>query len=421
MYAYVIKLSLNMLFQKQAVVYLLASFFSGLSTAFLYPLLSLYMITKVGATPIAMGVFLTIMVLSGVAVSQVFAKKSDQGMSRKLIIMFGQTGYMVATVILALTEQYFVALFAVVVFMSMGASGLPQVFTMGRYYADEQLKDKATLFMTMLRSAIAVAWVVGPPLAFIVNDHVGFAYTFSLAGLFALIVLVICLLFLPNKQSENVSEPDSKESKQDESAEKDQDQATIKWYKISGVALYLVCVLFIFCANNMYITSISLYVTLELNESAKWVGYFMGLAALIEIPIMIGAGLLAPKFGTTNLIYAGCLSGLAFFTGILFATEIWQLLVLQVFNGLCIGINASLCIVLVQDLMKKQMGLATTLVNNTQQLSMLLSSLVVGAIAQYINYYTVFVVCVAFCIVGLIAMWFSHNARKQQPVAVNAS
>ncbi|WP_413700024.1 hypothetical protein ACLKMH_22440 [Psychromonas sp. KJ10-10] len=76
-------MSFSILLSRQPIIYLLTCLFNGLSTAFVFPLLSLYLIDELQASPISMGFFIAIMISSGVLVSQYLAKKSDQGRSRK--------------------------------------------------------------------------------------------------------------------------------------------------------------------------------------------------------------------------------------------------------------------------------------------------------------------------------------------------
>lgn len=385
---------MNRLLSRQPIIYLFTCLFSGFSGAFMGPLLSLYLIDELKVSPLSMGLLISLMVLSGVVVSQFLAKKSDAGMSRKTIILMAQIGFICTTCTLALTRNYYIALAAVIFFMSVSACSLPQIFTMGRNYADKYLANKAVLFITMMRASIAVAWVIGPPLAFLINDQFGFTQTFLIAASSSISVFFIVLIGLPNLHIE--IEHSVKKS--------------IHWQKNPGVLLFLLCIFFTFSANSMYITSISLYLTQELDLPSKWAGYLMGIAAFIEIPIMLSAGYLSLKIGTHRLIFIACSCGLIFHGGLLVTTQPWLLLLLQVFNALFIGITASLGMVVVQDMMKQQMGLASTLFNSSQMLSMLLSSLMVGLIAQYFSYYAIFIVSTLFC---ALAMLFLYLAEQQ--------
>ena len=382
------------LLSRQPIIYLLACLFTGFSSAFISPLLSLYLIDELKVSPISMGFLISMMILSGVIVSQYFAKKSDAGTSRKWIILLGQLGFVSSTITLALTRDYYISLAAVIFFMSFSACSMPQIFAMGRNYADKYLAEKAVFFVTMMRASIAVAWVIAPPLAFLVNDLFGFTQTFLIAAFCGSSVFIIVFFGLPNLHLEIKHEPEK----------------LVKWRNISGVLFFLLCIFFAFSANNMYITSISLYLTQELGFASQWAGYLMGIAAFIEIPIMLSAGYLSKRFGTQRLIFVACFSGVIFHGGLLLVTEPWQFMVIQLFNAVFVGINASLGMVVVQDMMKKQIGLASTLFNNSQMLSVLLSSLMVGLIAQYFSYYAIFIVSTLFC---SSAVLFFYLAEKQ--------
>lgn len=388
---------------RHPIIYLLACLFSGFSSAFIFPLLSLYLIDELKVSPISMGLFTAIMILSGVIVSQHFAKKSDAGSSRKKIILVGQLGFISSTIIIAISHNYYIALLSVIFLMSFNASSMPQIFAMGRNYADNYLGDKTVLFVSMMRAAIAVAWVAAPPLAFVINDMFGFTYTFLIAASCGLIVFNIVLWGLPN-----IHIPVQQQTTHHS-----------KWRKTPGVLLFLLCIFFAFGANNMYILSISLYLTQELQYASKWAGYLMGIAAFIEIPIMLSAGYLTRRFSSHQLVFVACLSGALFHGGLLLATQTWQFMLLQIFNALFVGINASLGMVVIQDMMKKRMGLASTLFNNSQMLSVLLSSLMVGLIAQRFSYYAIFIVSTLCCVIAVIFLYLMerqiiHNQQTQQ-------
>lgn len=386
-------MSFTVLFRRQPVIYLLTCLFTGFSGAFVMPLMSLYLIDELQVSPIMMGILISLMVLSGVVVSQYFAKKSDTGTSRKWIILLGQFGFVTTTIVLALTRNYYIALATVLFFMSFNACTSPQIFAMGRNYADKYLAHQAVLFVTMMRASIAVAWVIAPPLAFLVNDLFGFTQTFLIAAVAGTVAMMIVLFGLPNL---HIEIPHQSEQHTD-------------WKKVTAVPLFLACIFFVFSANNMYINTISLYITQELHLASSWVGLFMGLAAFIEIPIMISAGYLSRRFGAPRLIFIACLNGLLFHAGLLIATQPWQFLMLQIFNSLFIGINASLGMVVVQDMMQKQIGLASTLFNNSMMLSVLLSGLMVGLIAQYASYYAIFMVSTLFCAVAVMFIFLTNK------------
>jgi SET family sugar efflux transporter-like MFS transporter len=246
----------------------------------------------------------------------------------------------------------------------------------------------------MMRASVSVAWVFGPPLAFVMKQTFGFNTTFLLAAICAGITLLLVAFFIDPQMSQSTA---------------DQPPKTLltptpppqrSWLKVPGALLFLAATMLAFSTNHMYVTAMPLYVSKELLIDSTWMGYLMGVAAFVEIPVMIVAAKLSDRYGIKPLLMVGFLSGMLFFAGISHTTELWLMFVLQLFNGIFIGIIACLGMVFMQNLMPQQLGLATTLFNNAVQLGMLLASLAVGLVAQYHSYYAVLFVCLLGCVLA---------------------
>jgi SET family sugar efflux transporter-like MFS transporter len=389
------------MFHPIRLLYLTASFFCGLGFAFMFPLISLYLVEELGSSPLEMGMFLAIQVSTGVFVSTKIGKYSDAGWSRKRIIVFSQLSFTAALLVFIFTRDYYAALAASVFLMSIASATLPQMFTLGRFYSDYALKSNGVLFMSLLRAAISVAWVIGPPLAFMVKNHFGFSYAFAIAIASALIMVVI-VFFLPEYRGKPITA--------------EQQQSSVKWHRSPPIFFYLLACLFMFSASYMYNTTIPLYVTMELSLSSQWAGYLMGTAAFLEIPFMVLAGIYGAKLGYKRLLYVGLFSGLVFYAGLLISNNIIILVALQFFNGVFIAIIATLGMILIQDMMKHEMGTATTLFNSAQMMSALVGSLVVGVTAQFVSYYAVFVVAIVLIVLAMLSLLMMGYAQAGDQV-----
>ena len=385
------------MFHPIRLLYLTASFFCGLGFAFLFPLISLYLVEELGASPLQMGLFLAIQVSMGVLVSTKIGKYSDAGWSRKRILVVSQLSFTAALLVFIFTRNYYAALAASVFLMSIGSATLPQMFTLGRFYSDHVLKTDGALFMSLLRAAIAVAWVIGPPLAFMIKNHFGFSYAFATAIISALIMVGI-VFFLPEYRAKSTTQ--------------EEQHSRLKWHRCPSIFFYLLACLFMFSASYMYNTTIPLYVTKELLLSSQWAGYLMGTAAFLEIPFMILAGIYGSRLGYKRLLYVGLFSGLIFYAGFLMSSNIVILMALQLFNGIFIAIISTLGMLLIQDMMKHEMGTATTLFNSAQMLSALLGSLLVGLTAQFISYYAVFVVAIVLVVLAMISLLMMRDTES---------
>src|SRR5690625_7275203 len=75
---------------------------------------------------------------------------------------------------------------------------------------------------------------------------------------------------------------------------------------------------------------------------AEWVGWLMGVAAGVEIPIMLMAGYLSTQVSLITMVRFAALAGLILYAGVYWLDDLWQLFMLQLPNALFIGVLAGL-------------------------------------------------------------------------------
>ncbi|MBD1557705.1 MFS transporter [Vibrio sp. S9_S30] len=373
---------------RTAILFLFTTFATGLCGSFFFPLSSLFMVEALSATPAMLSAFLVLSVFSSVVVSQFIAYHSDRGWKRKQILVVSFCGYLVTVFGFSFIRDYYLAVAISVVFGSVTGAIYGQAFALAREYADRHLHDQATTFLSTLRAGMALAWVFGPPIAFIIKAEYGFSTTFLISAGMIAITIAVVFFFLPNG--------DMKEEKVEEAP------VAIPWYQRASVVLFCLSMLMAFFANGLYLTAMPLYITKELELSESLPGAFLGIAALCEIPIMLAAGWLAAKYGGDRVVGIAMICGMVFFIGIIKATEVWQLIAMQVCNGIFVGITASLGMVILQDMMKDQLGVASTLFSNVLQGSTLLASISIGIVGGMYNYYSTFYLSLGGTVLGLV-------------------
>lgn len=391
----------SFLTNKASLCYLLVSLVGGLAGGFFYPLLGIFVVDGLHASALQMGVFLAVAITSGVLVSQRIAKLSDLGWDRKQIIMLAQSAFVVVMLLFIFIRSYYVALAVMVLVSSFSAAALPQTFAIGREYADKNLGDKSTLFVSLQRAMMSLSWVIGPPLAFILKDKFGFNGAFLFAATTMMVSVLIVWRMFPS-------------TKIKDSGEVRESRAALQpWRKVPGAPLYLVAVFSLFLANSMYVMSLPLYVTKELELTGSIAGQLLGLAAFVEIPVMVLAGVWAAKVAPQRLMVLSAAAACLFY-GLLFNTDgLWQIYALQVLNGLAVGISASLGMVVIQNKMPSQMGVATTLFNNAIMLSSLASSVTVGVVAELYNYHAVILAMLVAGVCALVLLTLSAQETRR--------
>ncbi|NOI76078.1 MFS transporter [Vibrio coralliilyticus] len=385
---------------RTAILFIVTAFISGLCGAFFYPLSSLFIVEALGASPMMLSAYMVTAVVSSVIVSQVIARYSDQGWQRKRILIVSLSCYLVTVVSFIFIREFWLAIVVVTLFGSISGASFGQLFALGREYGDSRFED-STSFLSIMRAGIAIAWVFGPPVAFILKAQFGFNASFAASAFIVCTAVVVIACYLPD----SVVKPDIEEK----------DKVTAPSSINFLIVLYAFVVVFAFAANNLYIVSMPLYLSQELKVEANWLGVLFGVAALCEIPVMFYAGKLAAKFGTVRVMSVGLVSGCLFFVTMLIATDKAMLIAAQIFNGIFIGSCATLGMVALQDMMRDRLGTASTLFSNLLNVSMLAASLAVGVVGELFSYYSAFYVCLfAIVLAYLLLSLFAYKLNKKQ-------
>ncbi|HFQ5366206.1 TPA: sugar efflux transporter [Vibrio vulnificus] len=369
-----------MLQDRTAILFVITATIIGLCGAFFYPLTSLFLVEQLNASPMMLSLYMVVAVISSVSVSQVIAGKSDRGWQRKTILLISVSCQLVTVFSFIFIREYWIAIVVVSLLGSISGAAFGQLFALGREYGDKYVTDSAS-FVSTMRAGIAIAWVFGPPLAFLLKAAYGFEASFTVAATIIAMAILVIFLGIPNVER-NLR------------VEKEPSRANGGWVSSVNplVSIYCLIIVLAFAANNLYIVSMPLYLSQELKVDANWLGVLFGVAALCEIPVMLWAGKLARRWNALTIMKVGIASGVLFYSVMLLATNYTHLIVAQILNGIFIGTCATLGMVVMQDMMKDKLGTASTLFSNILQLSMLVSSLSVGVVGELFNYYSSFYV-----------------------------
>lgn len=387
---------------KTALLFIMSTLVTGLCGAFFYPLSSLFIVEALAATPMQLSLYMVMAVVSSVIVSQWLARQSDRDWKRKTILLVSLVCYLVTVISFIFIRTYYLAIIVVVLFASVSGASFGQLFALGREYADKHLTDKTT-FLSTMRAGIAIAWVFGPPSAFMLKASFGFSAAFAVSGFIVSLAIVLIARYLPGEVKTTAAQQESQAKR----------AASYPVAKRVLIALYCVTLVCTFGANNLYITSMPLYLSRELMVPEHWLGLLFGMAALCEIPIMLMAGKLAQRWGTNRLLMFGIASGMLFYGVMLTHTGFMAMMVAQILNGFFIGVCATLGMVVLQDMMQDRLGTASTLFSSMLSISSLVASLSVGIVGEFYNYFSTLYVSLAGVACALILLTlFSQLQRK---------
>ncbi|EHH5054697.1 sugar efflux transporter SetA [Escherichia coli] len=366
--------------------FMLVAFMMGVAGALQAPTLSLFLSREVGAQPFWIGLFYTVNAIAGIGVSLWLAKRSDSQGDRRKLIIFCCLMAIGNALLFAFNRHYLTLITCGVLLASLANTAMPQLFALAREYADNSARE-VVMFSSVMRAQLSLAWVIGPPLAFMLPLNYGFTVMFSIAaGIFTLSLVLIAFMLPSVARVELPSE---------------NALSMQGGWQDSNVRMLFVASTLMWTCNTMYIIDMPLWISSELGLPDKLAGFLMGTAAGLEIPAMILAGYYVKRYGKRRMMVIAVAAGVLFYTGLIFFHSRMALMTLQLFNAVFIGIVAGIGMLWFQDLMPGRAGAATTLFTNSISTGVILAGVIQGAIAQSWGHFAVYWVIAVISVVAL--------------------
>ena len=366
--------------------FMLVAFMMGVAGALQAPTLSLFLSREVGAQPFWIGLFYTVNAIAGIGVSLWLAKRSDSQGDRRKLIIFCCLMAIGNALLFAFNRHYLTLITCGVLLASLANTAMPQLFALAREYADNSARE-VVMFSSVMRAQLSLAWVIGPPLAFMLALNYGFTVMFSIAaGIFTLSLVLIAFMLPSVARVELPSE---------------NALSMQGGWQDSNVRMLFVASRLMWTCNTMYILDMPLWISSELGLPDKLAGFLMGTAAGLEIPAMILAGYYVKRYGKRRMMVIAVAAGVLFYTGLILFHSRLALMTLQLFNAVFIGIVAGIGMLWFQDLMPGRAGAATTLFTNSISTGVILAGVIQGAIAQSWGHFAVYWIIAVISVVAL--------------------
>ncbi|EAB6512721.1 MFS transporter [Shigella flexneri] len=373
--------------------FMLVAFMMGVAGALQAPTLSLFLSREVGAQPFWIGLFYTVNAIAGIGVSLWLAKRSDSQGDRRKLIIFCCLMAIGNALLFAFNRHYLTLITCGVLLASLANTAMPQLFALAREYADNSARE-VVMFSSVMRAQLFLAWVIGPPLAFMLALNYGFTVMFSIAaGIFTLSLVLIAFM-LPSVARVELPSENALSMQGD--------------WQDSNVRMLFVASTLMWTCNTMYIIDMPLWISSDLGLPDKLAGFLMGTAAGLEIPAMILASYYVKRYGKRRMMVIAVVAGVLFYTGLIFFHSRMALMTLQLFNAVFIGIVAGIGMLWFQDLMPGRAGAATTLFTNTISTGVILAGVILGAIAQSWGHFAVYWV---IAIISVVALFLTAKVK----------
>lgn len=162
--------------------------------------------TELKVRPLWVGLFYTVNAIAGITVSFLLAKRSDLGGDRRKLILICYLMAVGNCLLFAFNRDYLTLITLGVLMASVANTAMPQIFALAREYADNSARE-VVMFSSIMRAQLSLAWVIGPPLSFMLALNYGFTLMFSIAaGIFVISALVVWFILPSVKQPEPVAD-----------------------------------------------------------------------------------------------------------------------------------------------------------------------------------------------------------------------
>jgi len=361
-----------------------ASLLTGLGDAVSGSYLTLFAVDKAHLSPLALGIFLTVRALSGIAISTAFGRWLDLLPSpAPLFIALFMTvvGYAALTV----TTQYQLLLLIACLPLGTSAAAFPQLFAIAKGHLDQVGEETAERGIAMMRATWSVAWAVGPALGALVITLFEFRGVFLTAAACA---VVACFIVGSTRVHAACRTRITDASGTAEAIRR-------TGFAVSSFTLF---------HTAMFLGSIALpiVVTHNVGGTKGDVGLIFSVCAFLEVLVM-GAFVLRPSSpGNRGWISAGFVAFVLYFLAVTWAPSTAIFLIAQVLRAIGIGFIGYQGISYIQVLMPGRVGSAATLFSNTANAGSLFAGLAAGGWAQVFGYPSMFLACAGISGLGLL-------------------
>ncbi|WP_327188545.1 MFS transporter [Streptomyces xinghaiensis] len=397
----------------------------GVAGAMVVTSTSLFLSDAVRVSPLMIGLFFAARAASEILSDLVVGALSDRMSSRRSLLALcaacsaaGAVGYL-------LLRDYYALLVTGALFFGIGGAVFSQLFAYTREFADSRGTD-AAFFNSALRSVTSVAWIVGPPFGFYLISSRGFSSLFFAAAVFYLLSAALCALALPDTGRTRPVRADAADGAAEGLPEEAPGEAAAGPEKsapektaapaapapprnaFSGltprVRSLMAVIVLMLTVNSIYQINIALFVTKDLGLGKGFAGLLLGLAAALEIPLMIYTGAKAERIGKWRLVTVAAVCATLFFAALPFTESPVALLLLQVPNALWTAIVLSIPVIILQNAMSDRIGAASALYGASFKAGSFLGGMTAGAVAQWLGFTHVFWACAVLSAVAALLL-----------------
>jgi SET family sugar efflux transporter-like MFS transporter len=294
-------------------------------------------------------------------------------------------------------------LLTAVLLISIGSAAYAQMFAFVRAKFQLEYQGDLTLATNIVRMFFSFAWVAGPVLgAYLIGTyHFGPLFLTAAATFLLVAVLVVPIRFVraPPAPPEHT--------------------AVLPYLRQKHILASAAGFTFVSMGHNLALITFPVYIVETLGGTKIQLGILFGLAALLEIPLMIAAAIIVSRMPSSRLMWIGALLSALYFGYVSFVQEPWQLYPMQFLSAAVIAIFMGVGISYFQDMLPGVPGVATALHASTHTVGSVVSGVIFAAVAATFGYRGVFVASAILATIAAVLLFFfgSKTPPHQDPAS----
>ena len=326
-------------------------FLAGLSAAAITPYRAVVAVEALGLSNGTYAAIISFNSLATALASVVMGHLSDRLADRRYLVLLSAVMGGLAYGLIFLLPGQMTYLLAFCVILPFGGALFSQSFAFARAYYDRNQPHRAVMMTSVLRTMFSAAWVVVPPVAGWIAARYSVFDVFAFAALGHLGCTVVFAVML--------TRPDAELRPAPRPAKTGAFWRVLPKNRLVGIG----GILALRTAIILHLTVLPLAMLNNFHGTYGNVGLTAAVAAALEVPFMLGWGMLSARVAKERiLILNGVIYALYMFA-MIFAKTPQQVLWLQIPNAVATAALVSLTISYMQDSIKGQVGLSTSLID----------------------------------------------------------
>lgn len=374
-----------------------AALMLGVAMSFTAPYLSLFGVEAAGMSPFLAGIFMTLIAASGVVASTWAGRWSDRRDRHRPLLVVSLAAAALGFALLCVLRAHGPVIAAGTILLGAGAVSLSQIFAFARAVLPVDDDAQRDLASAALRTMLSVAWVFGPALGALILAQTGFVGLFLAASVgFVACAAIVARIPEPARRpaAAHVRAVDHAAPLSAEAP------AEIVVAPRASVRRTLVALTLMGLAANATMIVLPLYIVRGLGGSPGNVSAALGLAALLEIPMMLWLGIRSTRLDKARWLTACAAVHAAYFIGLAAVTRVDMILPLQLLSACVVAITSCLGMTRVCDLMPTRPGTATAMFFSTARVGSIAAGVLSGACVDLFGYRAT---CAGCCVLALVA------------------